>query len=117
MNYNIITYLIYLPLSVALTVWVGTTLFKNGRIFLIEIFKGNRDHADSVNRLLLVGFYLINFGYTLYMLETWRTINHAQDLIEVLSVKLGGIVIILGLMHFFNLFVLFKMRKKATQVT
>jgi hypothetical protein len=115
MNYNIVSYLIYLPVSVALTIWVGNTLFKNGRIFLLEIFNGNHEFADSVNKLLLMGFYLINFGYALYTLETWRSLESTQELIENLSVKTGGIVIILGLMHFFNLLVLFKMRKRARQ--
>jgi hypothetical protein len=58
-----ITYIVYTALSIALTVWVGRTLFSNGRIFIIDSFKGNIEMADAVNKLLLVGFYLINFGF------------------------------------------------------
>ena len=63
MNYIIITYSFYLAITIALTVWVARTLFKNGKVFLIDIFHGNKELADSVNNLLLVGFYLINIGY------------------------------------------------------
>ncbi len=62
MNYNIVSYLIYIPVTVAITIWVASTLFKNGRVFLVDIFHGNDLLADSVNKLLLVGFYLINIG-------------------------------------------------------
>ncbi len=115
MNYVILSYLLYLPVTVVLTVWVARTLFTNGRVFLIDIFHGNELLADSVNRLLLVGFYLINIGYAVYTMQIFETINSAQALIEILSVKLGAIILILGGMHFFNLFVFFKLRKRATE--
>ncbi len=58
-NEIVVTYVVYLLLSIALTVWVARTLFKNGRIFLVDVFHGNEALADSVNHLLVVGFYLI----------------------------------------------------------
>ena len=63
MNYIVVTYLLYLAISVTLTVWVAKTLHNNGRIFLVDAFHGNEPLADSINHLLLVGFYLINIGY------------------------------------------------------
>ena len=63
MNPKVAAYLVYLAISLGLTLWVGRTLFRNGRVFLVDIFKGNTELADSVNHLLVVGFYLINFGY------------------------------------------------------
>ena len=60
---TIAMYLAYLGISVALTVWVARTLHKNGRIFLVDSFHGNEGLADSVNHLLVVGFYLVNIGY------------------------------------------------------
>lgn len=113
MNYVILTYTIYLPITILLTVWVARTLFKNGRVFLIEIFKKDEVLADSVNRLLLVGFYLINIGYAVYTLRILDDINTIQFVIEKLSLKIGAIILILGGMHFFNLFVFFNLRKKA----
>ena len=69
MNYFILTYAFYLAISIALTVWVAKVLFKNGRVFLVDIFHGNQELADSVNRLLVVGFYLINIGYMSLVLK------------------------------------------------
>ena len=82
MNYIILTYLLYLVITISLTVWVARTLFKNGAIFLIDIFHGNKELADSVNNLLLVGFYLVNIGYAVYTLQVDRTIINLQELIE-----------------------------------
>ena len=115
MSYIIITYSFYLIITVCLTVWVARTLFKNGKVFLIDIFHGNKELADSVNNLLLVGFYLINIGYAVYTLQISSSINNVQEIIEMLSVKIGLIILILGFMHFFNLYIFFTLRKKAMQ--
>ncbi|MEP7237955.1 MAG: hypothetical protein ABI685_08825 [Ferruginibacter sp.] len=115
MNYIIITYSFYLLITIALTIWVARTLFKNGKVFLIDIFHGNKELADSVNNLLLVGFYLINIGYAVYTLQVTGTIVNTQEVIEKLSLKIGLIILILGAMHFFNLNIFFTLRKKATQ--
>ena len=114
MNYIIITYSIYLIITIELTIWVARTLFKNGKIFLIDIFHGNKELADSVNNLLLVGFYLINIGYAVYTLQVTTSISNVQEVIEKLSLKIGLIILILGAMHFFNLYIFFTLRKKAT---
>jgi len=113
MNYTVLAYCIYLPISLLLTVWVAHTLYTNGRVFLIEIFKNDEVLAGSVNNLLRVGFYLINIGYAVYTLKVYGPIDEMQRLIEVLSVKIGLIILILGAMHFFNLFVFFNLRKRA----
>jgi len=84
-------------------------------VFLVDIFHGNEELADSVNRLLVVGFYLINIGYAVYTLQIFEMINSAQIVIEVLSLKIGAIILILGGMHFFNLFVFFRLRSKAKE--
>lgn len=115
MNYIIITYCFYLVITIALTVWVARTLFKNGKVFLIDIFHGNKELADSVNNLLLVGFYLINIGYAVYTLQVTSSVTNFQEVIEKLSLKIGLIILILGAMHFFNLYIFFTLRKKATQ--
>lgn len=112
-NYVILTYSIYLVITISLTVWVAKTLFKNGKVFLIDIFHGNSELADSVNNLLLVGFYLINIGYAVYTLREAYTIVNMQEVMERLSLKVGVIILILGFMHFFNLFIFFKLRNKA----
>jgi len=104
---------LYLVITISLTVWVARTLFKNGKIFLIDIFHGNKELSDSVNNLLLVGFYLINIGYAVYTLQVSYNILNLQQLIESLSLKVGLIILILGGMHFFNLYIFFNLRKRA----
>jgi len=106
------TYLIYLAISVALTIWVARTLHKNGRVFLVDVFHGNEALADSVNHLLVVGFYLINFGYVSMALKLGYLVNDTQEGIEALSVKVGMVLIVLGGMHFFNLFIFSRMRRR-----
>ncbi len=113
MNYVVATYTLYLLISVALTVWVARTLHKNGRLFLVDAFHGNEALADSINHLLLVGFYLINIGYVSLALKYGDKATDLQGLFEALSTKVGAVLLILGGMHFFNLYVFSKMRKRA----
>lgn len=47
---------LYLTLSIMLTTWVGRTVHKNVRLFLVDGFSGNDELAASVNHLLVVGF-------------------------------------------------------------
>src|SRR5438105_10677601 len=99
MDIEIATYLTYLGISVALTIWVAQTLHKNGRIFLVDVFHGNEALADSVNHLLVVGFYLINLGYVSLALKLGYAVASAQQSIEALSVKVGTVLLVLGGMH------------------
>lgn len=115
MNTAVWTYLAYLVISVGLTVWVARTLHKNGRIFLVESFRGNDQLADSVNHLLVVGFYLINIGYVALALKYGGTPHDAQGALEILSTKVGWVLLILGFMHFFNLLVFSLMRKRGLE--
>ena len=114
MTIGISTYLIYLAVSIALTIWVARTLHKNGRVFLVDVFHGNEALADSVNHLLVVGFYLINFGYVTLALKLGYVVTTAEQSIEALSVKVGMVLLVLGGMHFFNLFIFSRMRRRAT---
>ena len=113
MNYTVITYIIYLIVSIALTAWVARTLFRNGRIFLIDCFLGKEDLADSVNHLLVVGFYLVNAGFIALYLKLGMEIVGTQDLLEALSAKLGVVLLVLGAMHFGNILIFTKLRKRA----
>lgn len=115
MNWLIVTYITYLGISVALTIWVARTLHKNGRIFLVDSFLGNEPLADSVNHLLVVGFYLINIGYVALALKYGAAAANAQEFLERLSTKVGLVLVVLGFMHFFNLFVFSKMRKRSLE--
>ncbi|HEY0098067.1 MAG TPA: hypothetical protein VGB76_03835 [Pyrinomonadaceae bacterium] len=107
----IFTYLMYLCISIGLTVWVAQTLFKNGRVFLVDVFRGNEALADSVNHLLVVGFYLINFGYVSLALRIGYDVTSMRASIEALSWKVGLVLVVLGGMHFFNLYVFSRIRR------
>lgn len=106
-----ITYVFYLVISIPLAVWVGRTLHRGGRAFLVEVMEGNVELADSLNRLLLVGFYLINLGYITLALKTRARPDTVLEAIELLSWKIGLVLVILGGVHFFNMWVLSRWRQ------
>ena len=111
--YVLHTYAGYLVVSIAITVWVARTLHNNGRAFLVEAFHGEEALADSVNHLLVVGFYLINLGWIVMTLQTRSELDTARAAIELLSDKIGTVLFVLGVMHFFNLFLFSRFRRRA----
>lgn len=113
MNYMILTYSLYVALSVILTVWVARTLHSNGKVFLVSSFNGNDALADSVNHLLAVGFYLVNLGFVSLYLKLAKTVTSGQEVFEGLAGKLGIVLLVLGAMHFFNLIVFNRIRRHA----
>jgi hypothetical protein len=112
-TYVVWSYLAYLTASIGLTIWVAHTLHKSGRIFLVDAFHGNAPLADSVNHLLVVGFYLINFGYVFLALRLGAKPWDLPSGIEFFSTKIGLVLLVLGGMHFFNLYVFSRMRRRA----
>jgi len=106
-------YLAYTIISIAMTAWVARTLHKNGRIFLVDAFGGNEKMADSVNHLLVVGFCLINIGFILLYLRFGTKPETLVEGIEYIGTKLGVVLLVLGAMHFFNIFNFDRMRKKG----
>ena len=107
-------YTIYLLISIALTVWVAKTLSVNGRIFLIDSLS-NEKLADSVNHLLVVGFYLLNIGYITLALKIEHKPDSFVQSLELLSTKIGFVLVILGIIHFFNIFMFGRLRKKTSE--
>lgn len=113
MDTVVITYAVYLVVSVALTVWVARTLFRSGGEFLVDVFGGQKELAQATNRLLVVGFYLLNLGYVALALQVTGEIAGARGSIETLSTKIGGVLLVLGVVHFGNLFVLSRIRRRS----
>ena len=111
--YIVACYTAYLVISLSVTIWVAQTLQKSGRPFLIDAFHGNGELADSVNRLLVVGFYLINLGYISLQLKLESAPDSAAGVVEALAGKLGLVLLVLGVMHFGNLGVLAKLRQNT----
>lgn len=107
---NFIAYMIYLPVVISVTWLVARTLFKNSKVFMLDIFHGKTELATATNTLFETGFYLLNLGFAFLIMEIARTIATAGSLMEVLSVKIGGFFIYLGVMLFFNLYLFFRGR-------
>lgn len=112
---NFTAYLIYLPIVILLTWYVAHTLFRNSKVFMLDIFSGKVDIADSTNRLFETGFYLLNLGFALKIMEVASEIFDSRTLLEILSTKIGGFSIYLGIMLFFNLYLFFRGRRIARQ--
>ena len=112
-DFVVVTYGCYLAISIALTIWVARTLFRNGRVFLVDVFHGNAALADSVNHLLVVGFYLVNLGYVTMALKLGYDVTSTRGSIEALSAKVGWVLLVLGGMHFLNLNVFSAIRRRA----
>jgi hypothetical protein len=111
----LIGYAIYLPIALFLTYYVSTTLFKNSKIYMLDIFKGREEIANATNKLFETGFYLLNLGFALMILEMNLYNDSYQLLIEKLSYKIGGFTIYLGLMLFLNLYFFFRGKRKARE--
>ncbi|MFF4043727.1 hypothetical protein [Streptomyces sp. NPDC001816] len=113
MDRIVIAYVIYLVVSISLTVWVARTLSHNGRVFLADVLHGNEKLADAVNHLLVVGFYLVNLGFVALFLTDNSDVSDTRAIFEVLSVKLGVVLLVLGAMHLGNVYVLNKIRRRG----
>jgi hypothetical protein len=103
-------YLAYLAISVGLTVWVATTLSRNGLIFLEEVFADTK-LARAVNQLLVMGFYLLNLGYVAVAMKSGKDVPTASVALETISMKLGLVLLVLGVLHFTNVFFLGRFRR------
>lgn len=111
----LIAYSIYLPAVLFLTYYVSRTLFKNSKVYMIDIFRGREEIAVATNKLFETGFYLLNLGFALMILEMNMYENSFQVLIEELSYKIGGFTIYLGAMLFLNLYFFFRGKRKARE--
>ena len=106
-------YLVYISASIGLTIWLARTLFKNGEVFLEEVFADNPRMASAVNRLLVVGFYLLNLGYAFVTLKAGNEVNTRAVAIETLGVKLGSLLLVLGALHMGNLYLFHRIRRRG----
>lgn len=108
---NLLAYFIYLPIVILLTWYVAHTLFKNSKIFMLDIFSGKAEIAISTNKLFETGFYLLNLGFALLIMNIAEDIFDSRSMLEILSARIGGFSIYLGIMLFFNLYLFFRGRK------
>ncbi len=114
-SFNFTAYLIYLPIVMTLTWYVAYVLFKNSRTFMLDIFHGKEEIATSTNTLFKTGFYLLNLGFALVIMEIAAEILDGETMLEILSYKIGGFSIYLGVMLFFNLYLFFRGRRVSKE--
>lgn len=113
MTWTVGTYLAYLLITIPLTIWVARTLSRNGRVFLADVFDDKVELADAVNRLLVVGFYLLNLGFVMLYLRSGADVHELTGLFEALSVKIGIVMLVLGVIHFLNVYVFNSIRRRS----
>ena len=111
MDLRLTDYVVYLIASALITVWVGNTLFRSGRAFLVSVFQ-EQGVADSVNRLLVVGFYLVNFGAAALLINAGGAPGSFADMVQETVTRVGVVLLVLGAMHFFNMFVFHLIRRR-----
>ena len=110
MTPKVAMYVVYLLISIGLTVWVGRTLSRAGKVFLEDAF-GDERLAGSVNHLLVVGFYLLNLGYVSVAMRDGDVVDDTATVMERLSIKIGLVLLVLGVVHLFNVFALGRYRR------
>ncbi|MCA3024393.1 MAG: hypothetical protein ING37_05200 [Rhodocyclaceae bacterium] len=107
-----VSYVSYLGISIAMTIWVARVLSKNGEMFLVKCFGQDQELAKSTNHLLVIGFYLVNIGFICARLDSWYI--NSVDLVPAVGAKVGTSVLVLGLMHFFNMIMIAKFGKAVS---
>ncbi len=114
---NIAAYITYLIITYLVTVKVGRVFYSNGRYYILAILKGDGQLTDFINKILLVGYYLMNLGYATIMLSFWKTITSFTDLIASVCTMTGRIILSLAIMHFVNMYTIVLIGKKQHLLT
>jgi hypothetical protein len=111
MNLNITAYIVFVCLMVFIIVYVGRYFYTNGHIFIVSLLKGLASLADSINRLLLAGYYLLNIGYALLKLKQWQKIHTMEQWLSSLAVNMGTLILILAVLHYGNMLAIYYLSK------
>ncbi|MCG2617808.1 hypothetical protein LZZ85_26140 [Terrimonas sp. NA20] len=103
---NTLAYLLYLTLTYCITVHVGLVFYRNGRIYILDLLKGEEDLTNAINRMLLTGYYLLNLGYAALMIHSWPTMHNWLDIFVSIGIMTGRIMLILSIIHYMNMAVI-----------
>jgi hypothetical protein len=114
---NTLAYILYILTTYIITVHVGLIFFRNGRLYILRLLHGDENLTDSINRILLTGYYLLNLGYAALMIRGWKTILTWTDLLASLTTMTGRIIITLGIIHFFNMAVIYLISRRHQPIT
>ena len=105
-NYNILGYIIFITIIIFIVKVVGQICYRNGNIFLASLIPDHLDMCRQINKMLLIGYYLVNIGYACMTLVSWETIHSFGQLIEVIAFRISLIIVILSVLHYINIFFL-----------
>jgi hypothetical protein len=111
--YQIVYYLTYLGICIALILSLGRILHRAGRVLLDDAFPASRTLVRAVSQLLDIGFYLMSFGYVATLTPTYETLHDAGEVVKMESGKLGGLLLLLGCVHLFNMLLLAFFRRRG----
>jgi len=103
---NLLAYAIYILITYLITVHAGLALYRNGRIYILQLLDGDESLTDQVNRILLTGYYLVNLGYAALKISSWQTIITFEELVSSLSSSIGNITLLLAVLHYINMTVI-----------
>lgn len=100
---NTLAYFLYILFTWLITVHVGLRFYRNGFPFILRLLQGDEQLSKLINRLLLVGYYLLNLGYALLMLRGWETIRSFGQVLTTVLVMTGRIMLVLSFIHYINM--------------
>ncbi len=106
-------YILYLLITVVLTIVTATILARSGRIFLTHMLGGDEALGQAISRLFAVGFYLLNLGFVILAMRDTGSVHSTQQAVQVLATKLGEAVLVIGVLHLINVFALTRMGRRA----
>ncbi|HMJ46669.1 MAG TPA: hypothetical protein VK498_05035 [Ferruginibacter sp.] len=112
MNYNILSYLVYACITIYIIYYVGRLFHRNGRIFILRLFKENESLTDTTNNILLMAYYLFNIGYSVIQFSFWEKVTGISTMISSISVKTGILILILAITHYFNILLIYFLSKR-----
>jgi uncharacterized BrkB/YihY/UPF0761 family membrane protein len=110
---TVTVYILYLLVSVVLTIVTATILTRSGKTFLTRVFGGDEALGHALSRLFAVGFYLLNLGFLILAMRTSATVHDARQAMDLLSVKLGEALLIIGALHLINVLVLARISRRV----
>ncbi len=112
---NTLTYILYLFLTYLITIHVGLSFYRNGRIYILGLLHGDDRLTDFINKALLTGYYLLNLGYAALMLRTWETVTSWPQLVAGIATMTGRIMLLLALVHWCNMAIIYLIGQKRNQ--
>jgi len=104
---NVFAYIVYLFFTYLITIRVGWRFYKSGEVYILHLLSNDERLTRFINRLLLVGYYLLNLGYVALMLQRWEKVDSLLMLFLTVAEKTAQILLLLGIMHFVNMAALF----------